>query len=136
LKSRLNRRRLPLRARSTALFNRLALAAILAGAFLFGFGPVWSTGAANTPAVAVETDQAKKRVPDFDINLNQYVRHLPSAAQLQALNALKSNLHDTNVAARWDKASGSVDTIYDFASPASTLDPEAAARAFIAANAA
>src|SRR5205085_4421753 len=124
------------RARSIALFNMLALVTILAGAFILGFGPILRATAAGTPKAAVEIDQTKSRVPDFDINLTQATRRLPSAVQLQALNALKSNLHDTNITARWDKASGSVDTIYDFASQPSSLDPEAAARAFIASNAA
>ncbi|MFL6274013.1 MAG: M36 family metallopeptidase [Blastocatellia bacterium] len=136
LKSQQNRQGLAPRARSTALFNRLALVAILAGAFIFGFGPILRAGASSTPKAAVDLDQSKPRVPNFDINLTQRIRLQPSAVQLQALNALKTNLHDTNITARWDKSSGSVDTIYDFASAASTLDPEAAARNFIASNAA
>ncbi|HKQ08318.1 MAG TPA: M36 family metallopeptidase [Blastocatellia bacterium] len=136
LKSQRNRQGLAPRARSTALFNTLALVAILAGAFIFGFGPILRAGASSTPKAAVDLDQSKPRVPNFDINLTQRIRLQPSAVQLQALNALKTNLHDTSITARWDKSSGSVDTIYDFASAASTLDPEAAARNFIASNAA
>ncbi|HKP10679.1 MAG TPA: peptidase M36, partial [Blastocatellia bacterium] len=122
------------RARLNVVAGALALVTLLAAALVFA--PVKSAGAAGTSAAAIEFDQTKKRVPDFDINLTQAARRLPAPAQLQALNALKSNLHDTNVTARWDKSSGSLDTIYDFASQPSSLDPEAAARAFIASNAA
>ncbi|HJQ24732.1 MAG TPA: M36 family metallopeptidase [Blastocatellia bacterium] len=136
LKSRPKRPASPPRARSIALFNMLALVALLAGATFLGFGPILRAGAVGTPKAAVEVDQTKARVPNFDINLSQATRRLPTAVQLQALNTLKSNLHDTNITARWDKGSGSVDTIYDFASQSSTLDPESASRAFIASNAA
>ncbi|MFL6212901.1 MAG: M36 family metallopeptidase [Blastocatellia bacterium] len=112
----------------------VSLVALLMAALIFA--PVKSATAAGTPTAAVEFDQTKKRVPDFDINLAHAVRRLPQPAQLQALDALKSNLHDTRITARWDRASGSIDTIYDFASQPSSLDPEAAARAFIASNAA
>jgi len=95
-------------------------------------GPVAS--AANFGVPAIEFDQNKTRVADFDVNLASYVPRLPSSAQLQALETLKANLGDRQITARWDKATGSVDTIYDFASQPSSLAPEQAARAFIAAN--
>jgi hypothetical protein len=122
------------RARLNIVAGAVSLVALLMAALVFA--PVKSATAAGTPTRAVEFDQIKKRVPNIDVNLTQAVRRLPAPAQLQALDALKNNLHDTRVTARWDKASGSVDTIYDFASPPSSLDPEAAARAFLTANAA
>ncbi|HKY05375.1 MAG TPA: M36 family metallopeptidase, partial [Blastocatellia bacterium] len=73
---------------------------------------------------------------NFDSNMTQFVTNLPSAAQLQALGALKASLNDSSITAKWDKATGSIDVIYDFASQPSALDPEAAARAFISANSA
>lgn len=121
----------PTRRGSIAFLSVLALAATLAAAMVLG--PV--VGAAGTSAPGIDAYQNKKRVPDFDINLSSYVTHPPSAAQLQGLASLKTNLGDNNITARWDKASGSVDTIFDFASAPSSLDPEAAARAFIANNA-
>jgi len=122
------------RHRSIAIVSVLALAGTLAAAMVFG--PVVGAGAAGTTAPGIDVNGTKKRVPDFDINLATYVNHAPSAAQLQALTAMKTNLGDSTITARWDKVSGSVDTIYDFASAPSSLDPEAAARAFIANNAA
>ncbi|MDQ1522177.1 MAG: hypothetical protein QOE47_101, partial [Pyrinomonadaceae bacterium] len=69
-------------------------------------------------------------------NLGKSIVRLPSASQLQALNTLKANLGDAKVTARWDKTTGSVDTIMDFASQPSSLEPEAAAREFLQSNAA
>lgn len=117
---------------SIAFLSILALAAALAAAMVLG--PV--VGAAGIAAPGIDFNLNKKHVPDFDINLVSSVTRLPSAAQLQALAALKTNLGDSNITARWDRASGSVDTIYDFASAPSSLEPEAAARAFIGNNAA
>jgi Zn-dependent metalloprotease len=123
----------PGRRKSIACLGALTLAAVLGCAVIFG--PIMGARA-GAPSPGLDLDQNKRRVPDFDINLASHVTHLPSAAQLQALAALKTNLGDQNITARWDRASGSVDTIYDFASQPSSLEPEAAARAFIASNAA
>lgn len=98
--------------------------------------PIWRASAAQAPPAGVEFDQNRHRVKDFDINLTKSIERLPSTSQVSALNALKTNLSDDLITARWDKATGSVDVIYDFASPASSLDPESAARAFITSNAA
>jgi hypothetical protein len=66
-------------------------------------------------------------VPNFDINLTKYSLRLPSPARVQALDALKLSLNDSSVTARGDKRTGPLDTLMDFASASSTLDPEAAA---------
>ena len=120
------------RRRITACLSAL----IVVAAFLcaVSFGPV--SHAANSIPASTRLDQNKKRVPNFDVNLATRVVNLPSAAQLQALASLKSNLNDSKITALWDKSSGSVDAIYDFASRPSQLDPESAARAFIQSNAA
>ena len=90
--------------------------------------------AAGGAAKDVEFDQDKQRVPDFDVNQAKLAARLPSGAQLRALDNLKANLGDQSVAARWDKVTGSLDILYDFASQPSSEEPEAAARSFIAAN--
>ena len=113
--------------KSFAFLITLALAATLM------FGPILASRATVTPP-AFEFNQNKRPVPNYDINLTQFVTRLPSPAQLQALASLKTSLNDQDITARWDRATGSVDTIYDFASAPSSLEPEAAAREFIAAN--
>ncbi|HEX9919654.1 MAG TPA: hypothetical protein VGA87_10830, partial [Pyrinomonadaceae bacterium] len=80
-------------------------------------------------------DLNRTPVPDLNVNLGKRVVRLPSASQLQALQSLKANLGDSHVTARWDKTTGSVDTIMDFASQPSALDAEAAARDFLQTNA-
>lgn len=75
-----------------------------------------------------------QRVKDYDVNLTKAVERAPAAAQVNALQTLKTNLNDAQVTARWDKTTGSVDVVYDFASAPSSADPELAARAFIASN--
>jgi len=117
--------------KSFALLLTLLLGATLA--FVLTFGAV-GTSQATVTAPSFEFNQNKRPVPNYDINLTQFVRRLPTTTQLQALASLKSSLNDQNITARWDKATGSVDTIYDFAAPPSGLEPEAAARDFIAAN--
>jgi hypothetical protein len=92
-----------------------------------------SARAAASPADKLDLN--KTPVPDFNVNLGKSIVRLPSASQLQSLGALKANLGDANVTARWDKTTGSVDTIMDFASQPSALEPEAAAREFLQANA-
>ncbi|HWT03906.1 MAG TPA: M36 family metallopeptidase [Pyrinomonadaceae bacterium] len=93
-----------------------------------------TVSAAGTSLAARNLNQ--RPVTNFDINLTKYSLRLPSPQQLQALDALKLSLNDANVTARWDKKTGSLDTLMDFASAPSTLDPEAAARAFIQVNSA
>lgn len=110
----------------------LALALAMLGSIVAG----QFARAAGEPPLSVDGALSKKPVPDFDINLTKYVSRLPTAEQLQALDALKSSLGDQNVTARWDKATGSLDVLYDFASGPSELDPESAARSFIASNSA
>ena len=133
-KTLLNHRSTPAHARSKVLAGALTLVALLVAALMFA--PLKGTGAAGSTVPAIDFNFNKRVVADYDINLTQYVRRLPSAAQLQALNALKTNLGDQRITARWDRATGSVDTIYDFASSPSSFDPESAARTFLASNAA
>jgi hypothetical protein len=109
----------------------LAIVAALVAAMLVN--PASRASAATAPADKLDLN--KTAVPDYNVNLGKSIVRLPSAAQLQALNNLKANLGDSNVTARWDKTTGSVDTIMDFASQPSALDAEAAARDFIQANA-
>lgn len=118
--------------RSSGFPVTLAMSAVLTAALTLG--SLITTGATVTPPV-FEFNQNKRPVPNYDVNLTQFVRRLPTAAQIQALASLEASLGDQSITARWDKATGSVDTIYDFASAPSTLDPESAARAFIASNA-
>jgi len=122
-------------SRGSRMTLLVTFALAVALTFALTLGPVATTGATVT-ARPFEFNQNKRPVPNYDVNLTQFVRRFPTSAQLQALNSLKSRLGDQNVTARWDKGSGSVDTIFDFASAPSTLSPESAARAFIAANAA
>ncbi|HYO63837.1 MAG TPA: M36 family metallopeptidase [Pyrinomonadaceae bacterium] len=96
-----------------------------------------------TPATKVSASSAsdklnlhKTAAPDFNVNLGKYALRPPTAAQLNALTTLKQSLGDASLTARWDKTSGSVDTIMDFASAPSSLEPEAAARAFVEQHAA
>ena len=117
--------------RSLTVVSTLALAVAIASALTFG--PLVSTRAVVT-SPSFTFNQNKRPVPNYDINLTQFVTRFPNAAQLQALASLKTSLADQSITARWDKATGSVDTIYDFASAPSTLEPEAAARSFIGAN--
>lgn len=133
-KTLLNRRSAPVRARLNMVAGALSLVAVLMAALIFA--PVKGAGAAGSTVPSVDFNLNKRAVADYEINLTQYVRRLPAAAQLQALTALKANLGDQKITARWDRATGSVDTIYDFASSPSALDPESAARAFLASNAA
>lgn len=115
--------------RRMARFGAAACAALLAGAML------GSNTSVRAQDAALATEPAAKPVPDFDVNLTAFVTRRPSAAQLRALDRLKQNVGAQAVTARWDKATGSIDAIYDFASQSSSLDPESAARAFLAANA-
>lgn len=110
----------------------LALVAALVGAMFISPAPT----SASSSAAADKLDLNKTPVSDFNINLGKSIVRLPSPSQIQALGALKANLNDANITARWDKTTGSVDTIMDFASQPSALEPEAAAREFINSNAA
>ncbi|HWS86850.1 MAG TPA: M36 family metallopeptidase [Pyrinomonadaceae bacterium] len=109
----------------------LAIVAALLNPF---FARQQAEAAGGAAAKDAEFDQNKKRVPDFDVNQVKLAARLPSAAQVRALEALKSNLGDRSVTARWDKSTGSLDILYDFASAPSQADPESAARSFIQAN--
>ncbi|HJU57092.1 MAG TPA: M36 family metallopeptidase [Pyrinomonadaceae bacterium] len=122
--------------RISALFRlllTLSVVAALIGQMMLPAGTTASAaGTTTTAAPAINT----RPVPNFDINLTKYSLRLPSPSQIQALDALKLNLNDSSVTARWDKKTGSLDTLIDFASAPSSLDPEAAARAFIQVNSA
>ena len=114
-----------------ALFA-LALVAVLFGAMFISPARTSASSASSTDKL----DLNKTPVPDYNVNLGKSIVRMPTPAQIQALGALKANLGDANITARWDKTTGSVDTIMDFASQPSALEPEAAARDFIGANAA
>ncbi|MDQ1611200.1 MAG: hypothetical protein QOG00_1131 [Pyrinomonadaceae bacterium] len=116
--------------RAFVVLVALAMFAALVGATFVNR----STRAAASPADKLDLN--KTPVPDFNVNLGKSIVRLPSASQLQALNTLKANLGEAKVTARWDKTTGSVDTIMDFASQPSSLEPEAAAREFLQSNAA
>lgn len=118
--------------KATALALVLAAAAALAGPTFFSAEPVASAAGADASAL----DLNKRVVPNYDINQTEYTLRPPSPAQLRALDALKASLGDASVTARWDKTTGSLDTLMDFASAPSSLEPEAAARAFLESNAA
>jgi hypothetical protein len=110
----------------------LAMFAALVGAL--SINPARTS--ASSASVSDKLELNKTPVPDYNVNLGKSVLRVPSPSQLQGLNTLKANLGDAQVTARWDKTTGSIDTIMDFASQPSTLEPEAAAREFIASNAA
>jgi hypothetical protein len=118
--------------RLLAAFGVLTLTASLVGTTLIGPAPNASAAAPSANAL----DLHKTPAPDFNVNLSKVMAKMPTPAQLRALDDLKANLGDQQLTARWDKKSGSVDTIFDFASAPSPLDPEAAARSFIETNAA
>jgi len=113
----------------------LAGCALLVFAALFIAILVGPAGAEGTSA-ALGFDHTRQRVKDFDINLTKSPVSLPTASQLNALQSLKASLNDNQVTVRWDKTTGSLDVVYDFASASSSADPESAARTFIASNAA
>lgn len=122
----------PNRARHVTFTRRglgLAVLALLVTPLVFS--PVTWAGAGTSPA---DFDMYRKPVPDYDLNLAQAASRLPSATQVRALDALKAERRDSEITARWDKATGSLDVVYDFAAASSTLDPESAARAFLDAN--
>lgn len=97
-------------------------------------GPSLISPPVRADVAASEFDENARVVSDFDVReLASSVRR-PTALQFSALESLKASLSDPNLTARWDKTTGSVDVVYDFASTPSTLDPEAAARSFIEAH--
>ncbi|HEY0379698.1 MAG TPA: M36 family metallopeptidase [Pyrinomonadaceae bacterium] len=119
----------------SALFKLLLTLSVVAALIGQMIPPAAMTvSAAGTSPAAPNLNN--RPVPNFDINLTKYSLRLPSPAQVQALDALKLSLNDSSVTARWDKRTGSLDALMDFASAPSTLDPEAAARAFIQVNSA
>jgi fungalysin metallopeptidase (M36) len=120
--------------KSVTLFITAGVVAALASAL--ALGPALTTGSASAAPPTLNFNHNKRPVPNYDVNLSQFARRLPSTMQLQALGALGTRLGDGRITARWDKGTGSVDTIYDFASASSPLAPEAAARAFLESNAA
>lgn len=117
-----------LRRRTSAA---LALAALCLGSTTHVPGSRVSAQASD--AVDVETLQPS-RVPNFDVNLTRFVERIPAAAQLRALAALGQALNDSSISARWDRSTGSVDVIYDFAAPTLAGDPESGARSFLESN--
>jgi fungalysin metallopeptidase (M36) len=112
----------------------LSLLGVTLGALMIT--PGLRAGAANsTKSAGGEVDENRRIVKDFDVNYLRSAGRLPSASQLRSLDQFKTNVGDQKITSRWDKATGSLDVVYDFASAPSSLDPESTARAFIAANA-
>jgi len=109
-------------------------ALLLMLALLTFVSPARPARAEGASSGANQFDQNRQRVKDYDVNLTKGVERSPAASQVSALQTLKSNLNDNQITARWDKSTGSVDVVYDFASAPSSADPESAARAFIASN--
>lgn len=114
------------------LLVTLAVVAALVGQ---SFPPFGASASAAGPSPEKSVLNGRP-VPNFDINLTKYSLRLPSPAQVEALESLRQYLGGQTFTARWDKKTGSLDTLMDFASEPSTLDPEAAARSFIQVNAA
>lgn len=121
------------RSRLFKYVGLLSLLALAIGALMVT--PGWRAGAANSIATPGEVDQNKRAVKDFDVNFLHSATRLPSAEQLRSLERFKTNVGDSKITSRWDKSTGSLDVVYDFASAPSSQDPESAARAFISANA-
>lgn len=120
------------RSTSTTIVGTLA---ILVAMVALASGPMIKKGSASPTPPTFNFNQNKRPVPNYDINLTAFVRRLPTAAQLQALDSLKAYVGDQDITARWDNGSASVDTVFDFASAPSSLAPEEAARVFLTANA-
>lgn len=112
------------------LLIALAMIAVLVGAMFVN--PARTS--ASSSSVSDKLNLNKTPVPDYNVNLGKSVVRLPSPSQVRALGTLKANLGDAKLTARWDKTTGSIDTIMDFASQPSALEPEAAAREFIQSN--
>ena len=121
--------------RRAAIFVLLSLAVVAALVGPRGIGDARKATASGLAAIGTNLDLEKKRVTDIYAGAVAVTPKPPAAAQLQALDRLKSSLNDRNVTARWDQATGTLDVLYDFASAPSAADPESAARSFIAANA-
>lgn len=119
--------------------NRLtaAIAAVLfSAAMLSAPGQGTAAAAAAEPAATLsDVGLDLKRVPDLEFRQlpSEDFALAPTPAQQQALADLLTN--HAGAAARWDKASGSIDMIHGFAEPVDGATPEAAARNFFAAHA-
>lgn len=117
--------------------KRLSIvAAVWIAAIGFYCLPIFKTEAA--PAQRPIEQLFKRSAPNFDYNLSRNVQNLrrTSAAQLSALQALKSSSNAPNMQVRWNEFGGSPDAIFDFASRAYEGTPEEAGRAFLSENAA
>lgn len=125
------------RNRFGAGISRTALASMI-GLALCSTAPVTALAAGHGARHEDAGTLVKAALPNYDFNGARAVQGLrvASAAQLKALDTLKTSSGATAMYARWNDFGGSPDVIYDFVSPAYAGTPEAAARAFIADNAA
>jgi hypothetical protein len=113
-------------------FVAAALAAMLAIFSLGSTEPAARAATSSDPLAGMYTRPA----PNYDLNIARALPHAREAtpAQLAGLAALQSG--SPNLRARWNEFGGSPDVVADFASRPYPGTPEAAARAFIAENAA
>ena len=97
----------------------------------------FDTGKAAPAAAEVVKELYKRSAPNFDLNASLRLPNArqATAAQLTALNNLKSAVNAPGMTTRWNDFGGSPDVLYDFASPPYAGTPEEAARAFVMQNA-
>ena len=115
------------------------LAALLIWAFIItGIYSPMTTAKAGAPKATGDLSLYRRPAPQYDLNSARALANMraPAAAQLEALNNLKTASSSPNLTARWNQFGGSVDVIYDFASQPLSGTPEEAGRAFLSQNAA
>ncbi len=117
---------------------RLAISFTAAAAILGAMVSLpFDTGKAAPGASEVVKELYKRPAPNFDLNASldlQNVRQA-TAAQLAALENLKTSVNSPNMTTRWNDFGGSPDVMYDFASQPYSGTPEESARAFVMQNA-
>jgi hypothetical protein len=99
---------------------------------------VRAAASAGSPAQAgLGFDMYWRPAPNYDLNLARAAANARQATadQLAAVENLRSSTNAANLTVRWNDFGGSPDVLMDFASPAYSGTPEAAARSFLAANA-
>lgn len=111
-----------------------ALAAVIVAAVVMAPGA--GSRVAAQQGAGAEPDMYRRPVPRYDVTSIGAAATLPSAQQVAALDSFKTRLGDSSITARWEQSSGLLDVMYDFATGPSSLDPQSAAREFVAANAA
>jgi hypothetical protein len=114
---------------------RFIAAALTATLGVFSFGSAQKTAQAAAGGDPLAGRYARP-APNYDLNIAgaSAPTRQATSAQVSALGALQSG--SPNLRARWNEFGGSPDVVADFASRSYPGTPEAAARAFIAENAA